>query len=228
MPEYLDALCSDPQLASEFAFGRAVDTKCFDDQVELGPRSTQAEDGRTLKQMGKSVGANIRGCVLSSVLPAEDFHVPERTVIEFSTISHPGVVLGQNTILSHCTVPGGPWNAATPTVVPAGRLYHTVPIRTTSSATQTAFVTVSFAVDDDLKRVTKGGKSLWDLRLFQAKATAEESFRVTMEMVANGNGGPEGSQRGDRRLFSMGDVLEMKDEEAIMEHRKKMTMRMRE
>ena len=131
---------------------------------------------------------------MASVLPSKEFKIPERTVVEFSTILNTTVVLvrclsikkycyscfspvqlffakNPETVLSGCTVGGR-------LEIPGERLYHTTPVRLKGKR---RYVTVSFAVGDDPKKeldeedqdkwefVPGHKKTLWTARKFRAR-----------------------------------------------------------
>lgn len=177
------------------------------------------------------------------------------------------VRLSGDTILSNCTIvpsrtmPHVPGSAVH---LPAGTLFHTVPI---THNDQLLYVTVSFNLDarmkaetSDLKDVRAFGRtlkdvihslglevkdtgnvktSLWNIKMFPAATTASESFWQTHSAICKVMGGSEGVKgqeiegdgsgngvecNGERKWFSMKDVVEMKDFDRLLEDRRRLVM----
>ena len=69
---------------------------------------------------------------------------------------------------------------------------------------------------------SEGLASLWNARLFPAHPSMAESLTATANLLAK-LGKPKNDEATDQRLYSMEDLVELKDVEGILDFRKKLT-----
>jgi len=187
----------------------------------------------------------IQGIVLNSVINKAT-SIPQDSIVEYS-IFDAKVFLGPKTILSNIhidhdlDIPAGFLYHTIPVTIDGGRKYVTVAFHNTDDMKFTSDVNVS-------QNLLYGGKlldklytaaperfnqktvfpestsaSLWNARLFSAKETMSESFKDTVEMVSVLDKQVVNQLDRKEKLYSMDDLVKLKDCNGILEYRKRLS-----
>jgi len=189
--------------------------------------------------------SKIQGIVLQSILRKEVI-VPQDSIVEYSIIDSK-VVLGPKTILSsthvsdELDIPSGFLYHTVPvTIRDNQREYVTVAFHHTDDMKYTAdksenlqyggkLLEVLYEAQPDIYRpetvFLSSPASLWNAKLFTSHPCMAESFKETVRMVSlldTNTGGPSPEQSGGSALYSMDDLVTIKDGEGVLEFRKKL------
>jgi len=187
----------------------------------------------------------IRGIVLNSVIN-EVASIPQDSIVEYS-IFDAKVSLGPKTILSNIhidhdlEVPAGFLYHTIAVTIDGDRKYVTVAFHNTDDMKFTSDVTLS-------QNLLYGGKlldklytaaperfnpktvfpgstsvSLWNAKLFSAQKTMSESFKDTVEMISIIDNQGQNNLDCKPELYSMDDLVRLKDCIGILDYRKRLT-----
>lgn len=188
---------------------------------------------------------NIFGIVLNSVIN-KAVTIPQDSIVEYS-IFDAEVCLGPKTILSSIhidhdlDIPAGYLYHTIAIVVEGIRKYVTVAFHNTDDMKFTSAVNnaenlqyggklldklfIAAPERFNTKTVFSGctSASLWNAKLFSAQQTMSESFKDTVEMVSLLDQKDTRVQNMQSKLYSMDDLVTLKDCKGILEYRKLLT-----